>query len=397
MSTAAHEANGLAELSGYVSPEFCTALTQELLACMYNDHCDNIDYDRFSDLKPPNGIRYWFRERLKSFASRNKFHLLKDEYGYSPSLFGQLKPYLGGYSWLYHQLADDVSRQLWLKLLAYRVLGPNRVRLSINTLQYRESLAQVKKAASATDQIPIRFMNWRLPLIDLHSMGIPVRLYCMPLGVQCTFICQQYRYPWSSPPIEARTGETVIDCGGCWGDSALYFANAVGPSGRVLTMEFIPTNLDVLRKNLALNPKLSPSVTVIEAPVGERSGITFYSQDNGPGSRVSSTPSPELNLSCESVSIDDLVDRQNLSEVHFIKMDIEGAEQSALRGAERTIRRFRPKLAIAVYHSPADYSMIPQWLDQLGLGYRFTMDHFTIYGEETILFAEVPSDLANRM
>lgn len=391
MSTSTQETMANAVDPRRVDSDFCTALMQELLRCMYSDHPNNVDYDRFSDLKPSSGIKHWLAERLKRFASRNKFHLLKDEYGSSPAVLEQLKPHLAGYSWLYRSFADDSSRQLWLKLLAYRVLGSSRVLLPINTPHYRECLARVKAAASTVDQVPIRFMNWRLPLIDLHSFGTPIRLYCMPLGVQCTYIYQQYRYRWSSSAIEAKSGETVIDCGGCWGDSALYFANAVGPGGRVLTMEFIPTNLDILHKNLALNPALSPCVTVVDSPVWERSGVTFYSCDNGPGSRVSSTPSPELDLRSESVSIDDLIERHSISEVGFIKMDIEGAELPALRGAERTLRRFRPKLAIAVYHSPADYYTIPQWLDSLGLGYRFYMDHFTIYGEETVLFADVPS------
>ncbi len=104
-------------------------------------------------------------------------------------------------------------------------------------------------------------------------------------------------------------------------------------------------------------------MTVIESPIWEHSGVTFYSQDNGPGSRVSSIPSPELDLRSESVCIDDLVDRQNLSRVDFIKIDIEGAELQALRGAEKTLRRFRPKLAIAVHHSLGKYYTNPKWLD----------------------------------
>jgi hypothetical protein len=69
-------------------------------------------------------------------------------------------------------------------------------------------------------------------------------------------------------------------------------------------------------------------------------------------------------------------------------MDIEGAELGALRGAERTLREFRPRLAISVYHREDDLVEIPRYLDGLGLGYEFFLDHFTIYGEETVLFAQ---------
>ena len=52
-------------------------------------------------------------------------------------------------------------------------------------------------------------------------------------------------------------------------------------------------------------------------------------------------------------------------------MNIEGAAQQALRGAEESICRFQPKLAITVYHSLEDFWEIPKWIAQLGLGYQF--------------------------
>ncbi len=68
-------------------------------------------------------------------------------------------------------------------------------------------------------------------------------------------------------------------------------------------------------------------------------------------------------------------------------MDIEGAELRALKGAEETLKKFCPKLAIAVYHRINDFWTIPKYIDALGLGYRFYLRHFTIHSEETILFA----------
>ena len=89
----------------------------------------------------------------------------------------------------------------------------------------------------------------------------------------------------------------------------------------------------------------------------------------------------------DTISIDDFVIERKLSRVDFIKMDIEGAELCALKGAERTIRAFKPKLAISLYHRDTDFTEIPDHLNKLGLGYKFFLDHFTVHGEETILFA----------
>ena len=68
-------------------------------------------------------------------------------------------------------------------------------------------------------------------------------------------------------------------------------------------------------------------------------------------------------------------------------MDIEGSEPEALKGVEKTIKKFRPKLAISLYHSLSDFSTIPQYLNSLNLDYLFYLDHRTIYQNETVLFA----------
>ena len=78
---------------------------------------------------------------------------------------------------------------------------------------------------------------------------------------------------------------------------------------------------------------------------------------------------------------------QGLDRLDFIKMDIEGAEIEALKGAEASIRHFKPKLAICLYHRLSDFHDIPRLLSNLDLGYVFHIRHFTVHAEETMLFA----------
>jgi hypothetical protein len=85
-----------------------------------------------------------------------------------------------------------------------------------------------------------------------------------------------------------------------------------------------------------------------------------------------------------------LVSEGAMGRIDFIKMDIEGSELSALQGAESALRRWRPKLAISLYHRPEDFFSIPLWLDSLGAGYEFFLDHYSIHHEETVLYARVP-------
>ena len=59
----------------------------------------------------------------------------------------------------------------------------------------------------------------------------------------------------------------------------------------------------------------------------------------------------------------------------MLKMDVEGAERQAIAGAVQTIRRYRPKLNIAAYHTSDDFFALPLLLHELCPEYRFYLRH----------------------
>lgn len=72
--------------------------------------------------------------------------------------------------------------------------------------------------------------------------------------------------------------------------------------------------------------------------------------------------------------------------VTFIKADVEGMEMELLRGAAGTIERFRPKLAICVYHYPSDIPEISAFIQALVPQYRFALRHHSPQLMETVLY-----------
>ena len=83
--------------------------------------------------------------------------------------------------------------------------------------------------------------------------------------------------------------------------------------------------------------------------------------------------------------------------VTFIKMDIEGAELSALIGAKKTIQKFKPKLAISIYHKPKeDLIDIPAYILKLVPEYKFYIRHYTFHTGDTILYAVIEDDKDNK-
>ena len=72
----------------------------------------------------------------------------------------------------------------------------------------------------------------------------------------------------------------------------------------------------------------------------------------------------------EVISLDQLI----VEPVIAIAMDIEGSEIQALRGAEEIIKKYRPSLAVRLYHRPSDFVEIPAFIDSIAdLSYRFIM------------------------
>jgi FkbM family methyltransferase len=287
----------------------------------------------------------------------------------------------------YQLLQDEYSRDVLLELYLQRVIGHDLVKIFRNSPKYWQERSLARSLQ--TNRLPakkIKNMNFELTHFDLKEIGYDLNLFSAPIGIDATFLKTQYEYSGAKPAIAAKTGDIVIEAGSCYGDTSLYFATKVGPTGRVIGFEFIPENLDILRENLALNPRYSSNIEIIERPVWETSEKILYMMNNGPGSQVSERPLFHGATEVRTISIDDVVRDRDLPRVDFIKMDIEGAELSALKGALGTLERFKPSLAICVYHKPNDWVDIPLFIHSLNLGYKMWLDHFTIYPEETVLY-----------
>lgn len=360
--------------------DYCRLLMQAIGA----DLSDNWDEDRFGPEPAREKIQCGFLRRLLAGA-----RLITIGAARQTVLGGMqfVKPHLDDLEWLYDILSDDESRKILVKLAAYRALGHRKIRLPLNNAEHWELLRKAKGLRQGGEAIDTGFMGGRLHALRLDDFGYPIEMFVSPGGIVTQFVEQQYRCETADGLIECSPGDTAIDAGGCYGDTALYFAHKAGPTGRVASFEFLPDNLGIYRKNLALNPSLAERIRLYEHPVWSTSGEELFVSGNGPGTTVGPVRKTSDALKVTTLKIDDLVNSGDLEKVDFIKMDIEGAEMEALKGAENVLRTFRPKLAITVYHDFRDFWVIPQYLDSLGLGYRFYLRHFKIHAEETVMFA----------
>ena len=145
--------------------------------------------------------------------------------------------------------------------------------------------------------------------------------------------------------IQLSEPEIFLDCGAFIGDTLSdYLEYAKVPFKKYICLEPDPQNLIVLNKNISA--KNLNNVHVLEIAVGNENAELKFDATGGGGAGLSDTGS----IIVECKRIDDYFNE----EITFIKFDIEGAELSALKGAHNTIHRYKPKLAVCIYHLPND-------------------------------------------
>jgi FkbM family methyltransferase len=141
------------------------------------------------------------------------------------------------------------------------------------------------------------------------------------------------------------TGDVVFDCGAHHGLTALVFSQLVGEAGKVVAFEPHPANVDIIRRNVALNH--GTNVSIEGYAVGSARG-TIRLRDKSNAS-IAWRPKTK-GISVDMVSLDQYAAQRGVYPT-FVKIDVEGYEAEVLKGAT-SILRTTPRLAIEV-HTPA--------------------------------------------
>lgn len=290
----------------------------------------------------------------------------------------------------YYLLDDEYSREMLVKVITYRTCSGKNYKVpltdifpKVNTGEHCPEIGQCINEEDFLD-----FWILRYYLFDLNPIGYDIKLYTIKIVIFVELILKQYAYERDGVSIKAEPGDYVIDGGGCSGDTALYFANDVGEKGKVFSFEFIPNNLDLFHKNINLNPKLKKRIQLVESALWENSTSNLFVKENGPGTYCSMDEFPDYSMKIKTKSIDDFMKEEKIKKIDFIKLDIEGSELSSLHGAKETIQRFKPKLAICIYHKDEDFCTLAQYIKSILPEYNLYLDHYGDGLYETILYAK---------
>lgn len=344
---------------------FLNAILRNFLAKIHNVEKDNYDTRRFSH----KGV------------DLSEYFDLGSHADYMTLFVEQYEAFFA--TW--QLLCDDISRERFIRLILYRLLGHLHMRINdeVTASGERSLFEKVAGLQTGISTLP-RIFGPLLHFEDIEFDSHRLRADCGPGNVMYTFFKRQYYFERLGIRIQPEQGDTVIDGGACLGDTAVAFAARVGKKGRVFSFDPLPTHVAVSQHNIEQNA-FGDRASVIPLAIGNATKntnqrISQY-QSVAPGFCI--IGKEEL---IPMTTIDDFVKAEKPGRVNFIKMDIEGAELAALHGAADTLVRDQPKVAVSLYHLPVDFITIPQFLASLLPDYDFHLEHYTIHKEETVLY-----------
>jgi FkbM family methyltransferase len=224
-------------------------------------------------------------------------------------------------------------------------------------------------------------------LADSTSRDTLNRIFRFRLGEDLAysdFRHQESQYFNSLSRIPRASAGWFVDGGAYDGDSYAQFLALMGkPEAAVLFEPGIESYLalvsrDVVRANAVLCLPLALS----DGPRQLR-----FSASSGEAAAIDSRGETVI----QAVALDDICHGLR---VGFIKLDVEGAERDAIRGAQRIIRTNRPVIAMSLYHRFDDIWVLPELLCDYCEDYSFHIRQHYFNSFDCVLYA-IPKEVAN--
>lgn len=153
---------------------------------------------------------------------------------------------------------------------------------------------------------------------------------------------------WFLKYYTPKLGDMVVDAGAYNGHVSILLSKFVGATGRVISFEPDPSNLALCEENMKLNN--CTNITIIEKGLWTRDEVLEFNSNNSVASSVFYAASDAHKIRINVTGLDIFFQHHNLSACHYIKMNIEGSEIMALKGALEVLKKFKPALCITTDH-----------------------------------------------
>lgn len=207
-------------------------------------------------------------------------------------------------------------------------------------------------------------------LKDGYALSLEGIEYFLPLnGFAENVFMHDYGLKYIPKEIIGYTkGKDFLDIGAFMGDTAVFFAKKYEPN-KVYAYEPINTNIELLSKSISKNN--TNNIVVINKGIGDKEEVLdmYFDPQELSNSSINKAITENL-FNKQEVQITTIDEECKNRNVGLIKMDIEGAEYSAIEGGIETIKRDKPVLLISLYHTGKDFFEIPSLLRKIVPEYK---------------------------
>ncbi len=322
----------------------------ELIIAVKSHIFDNVDFSNRSQLIKTVVFEY-FEKEMKSKDSHYRFHFLADF------------PIVGKFL-LNRRVKENV---IWID----NVFSADRA-VCISNETKEDILNHIDEYRKAFE------------LFDDDSKQKILDLISLKLSGDFRYALKHFNSnpQYLSDKIVWKKNPNIIDAGGFVGDTLLGFINNGIIPGEYYIYELEDGNYSRLLSNVRKAEKLGCNIHPRKKGVYSKDGELYFIA-NGDSSLIVDYPTDDK---IEVVKIDTDVK----CPIDFIKMDIEGSEVEALKGASKIIKEYSPTLAICIYHLKDDYWKIPLLIKDLNPLYsKFWIEHYQLGYNETVLYASL--------
>jgi len=237
-------------------------------------------------------------------------------------------------------------------------------RILEDAARVEQAFAQLADEESRQELLGV--LRWSL---DLDFAGAPPR----PIG-------EQY-FP---PDLRSLSPEEVFfDCGAFDGDTVQAFVSRSGGAFRqIVAFEPVLENFERLARRVAsMDASVRERVILRRLAVGEQAGRLSFSSA-GASSTAAEPASGAADVEC--AALDALGD---LPRPTYVKLDVEGMELEALRGARKVIRGAGPALAVCAYHRLEHLWEVPLAIRELRVDYAVHLRRYAERPWELVVYA----------
>ncbi len=268
------------------------------------------------------------------------------------------------------------------------LLIPRELEFKIRNLPYKEKYEKAKNVFSDKKSKKLYELLWKAKINhDFKNVAKYVlKNHNIKAGIQGrNYNIQYHEY------IKKDLIKVMFDCGFFNGVNALNFIKNFPNLKKEYAFEplydeFKSDLLDFAIQN-------SNKVQIVPYAVWNKKDILNFCV-SGPASRAESlavVKSSQMR-DVETITLDEAKDMLNVQKVDFIKMDVEGSELNALKGAKNIILNDRPQMAVSIYHSSSDFVEIPLYLYDLLDNYSLYLGHYSINHNETVIYC-IPNEI----